>query len=150
MTRLPKAILIAAAVAISLACSSVEPVKLSRKVKVESEQATDDSLGVANLMLIIWPTKAVDVGSKWQADTKSGASIYHSYEILARETVLGHDTFKISLESGGLSSGDPSGKATMWVDIENGLTVKANGEMKNIPTAGMMMDRITYTVTLVE
>jgi len=227
MTTLPKAILIATAVALSFGFATVEPVKLSRKVKVgetyeskvtlvlytsgleinvdikarekvltvkgdgsyvieetqydqnitvsgqaqpsppdqsgemtysktgeivkvEFEQATDDTLGVANLMLIIWPTKPADVGSKWEADTKSGATIHHSYEILARETVLGRDTFKISLEAGGSSSGDPSGKATVWVDIENGQTVKANGEMKNVPTAGRVMDRITYTLTLVE
>ena len=227
MTPLRKAVLIAAAAVVSLACAVPEPVKLSRKVKVgetnefktsmvlrtagieinvnmgdtekvlevredgsyvieqtrhdqnitvsgqaqpsppdatgklsysktgeivkvESDEATDDSLRLANLMLIVWPTKSVDVGSKWEADTKSGASIHHSYEILARETVLGHDTFKIALEAGGSSTLDPSGKATMWVDVKNGQSVKMNGEMKNIPAAGMVMDTITFTQTLVK
>lgn len=112
-------------------------------LKVDS-QGMGSEHRLANLTAIIWPTKPVDVGSKWVAKTgavKDSGTLEndYSFEVLARETLHGFVTFKISAivkEVGG------SGvlHATHWVDVKTGLTVKSTGEMKNVELQGMPMD----------
>ncbi len=112
--------------------------------KIESQGGMDGEHRMANLTVLIWPEKPVEVGSKWTAKTpaiKESGTFENEYafEVLARETLLGYDTFKISSvikETGGAATCN----STTWVDVKTGLTVKSTGEMKNIQLMGMDMD----------
>jgi hypothetical protein len=112
-------------------------------IKVES-QGMGGEHRLSNLTAIIWPTKGVEVGSKWTAKTgankDSGAlENDYSFEVAARETLLGYDTFKIVSvvkEVGG----NAVCNANSWVDIKTGLLVKATGHMKSVEIQGMEMD----------
>lgn len=129
--------------------------KTGEILKVELDMADPDAILAANLTAMIWPTKPVDVGSNWEVVTEideyeGGSTIDHKFEIVARETLLGHDTFKISFNSRETSDGEATCKATVWVDIQSGLTVKIIAELLDVPSGGLIVDTVTFTVTLVE
>lgn len=115
-----------------------------RITKIESASSMGDEQRLANLTVLVWPDKPVDVGSKWTSKTpadkdKGTFDTEYAFEVLAREKLLGYDTFKISSvikESGG----DATCNSTTWVDVKTGQTIKATGEMKNVPIQGMPMD----------
>ena len=124
--------------------------KTGEVVAVESARNDPNSLGTRNLLAMIWPTRPVDVGSKWEAETKSGSAIHHSFEVLARESVLGHDTFKIAIVAKETSKDGATASGTTWVDVKNGMTAKTHGEMLNVRSATALLNSISYTLTLVE
>jgi hypothetical protein len=113
-------------------------------LKIESPNAMGDEQRLANLTVLVWPDKQVDVGSKWTsksaADKDSGLfETEYAFEVIAREKLLGYDTLKISSvikENGG----DATCISTTWVDVKTGLTIKSSGEMKNVPIHGTPMD----------
>lgn len=112
--------------------------------KIESTGGMDGEHRMANLTVLIWPEKPVEVGSKWTAKTpaiKEAGTLENEYafEVLARESLLGYDTFKIASaikETGGAATCN----STTWIDAKTGLTIKSIGEMKNIQIMGMDMD----------
>lgn len=106
---------------------------------------------LSNLTAIIWPTKSVDVGSKWTAKTSankdSGAlENDYSFEVVARETVMGYDTFKIASVVKEIG-GNGVCSSNSWVDVKTGLLVKTTGQMKSVEIQGMEMDA-TFTLEM--
>lgn len=110
--------------------------------KVESDSPMGNDTAIANLTAVIWPDKPVTVGSKWSSTIKGDAAqgtadTEYTFEILAKETVLGVETFKVSSVA---KSGGATCTATSWLEISNGRTIKAIGEMKGVPIMGTPMD----------
>lgn len=114
--------------------------------KIETDQATEDMYRFAQLMAFYYPDKPVDTGAKWEikipADKDKGTvATTANYEITGRETLMGHDTFKVAYTVKETEGSEPaSATVTAWVDVKSGVLVKAEGEMKNAPQAGMVLD----------
>jgi hypothetical protein len=109
---------------------------------IKSDEMMGGEYAIANLTSVIWPTKPVDVGSKWDgkvmASEKNGVpEITTSYEVVAREKLAGKDCLKINFTAKG---GEMSNSGTVWVEVGSGLTVKSMGQMKSVTIQGMPMD----------
>ena len=114
-------------------------------LKIESEQMDSDAYRFSSLMIIMWPTKAVDVGSEWKVETEADSEkgtfdMTYEYEIVERGDLLGHDCFKIDFKTEETSGGDASSEGTVWIDVKTGLMVKVDGDMYGAPMMGMAMD----------
>ena len=121
-------------------------------IKIEANVSTGDGYRLANLSTTLWPTAPVDVKSKWERSIKGDSAkgtfdVVHSYEVLARERLLGFETFKIAYNAKETGSGTASTAGTIWLDVKTGLPVKIEGEMKSVPIQGIPMDA-TFVLTL--
>ena len=114
-------------------------------LKIESTQMDPDAYRFASLMIVMWPTKDVDVGSEWKVETKADSEkgtfdMTYEYEIVERGDLLGHDCFKIDFKTEETSGGSASSEGTIWIDVKTGLTVKVDGDMYSAPMMGMAID----------
>jgi opacity protein-like surface antigen len=121
-------------------------------LKIEASVSTGDEYRLANLSTTLWPTKPVDVKSKWEGSVKGDSAkgtfdVVHSYEILAREQLMGYDTFKVAFNSKESGAGTASASGIVWLDVKTGLPVEVEGEMKSVPIQGVPMDA-TFALTL--
>lgn len=114
-------------------------------LQMESDAMMGDEYRLANLSLMIWPTKPVEVGSKWETTTKADKDkgtfdTTYAFEVLGREKLLDKDCFKIKHSAKEAGGGGASSSGTTWIEIKTGLAVKSEGEMKQVPIQGMPMD----------
>ena len=121
-------------------------------IKIEASVSTGDEHRLANLSTTLWPTKPVDVKSKWEGSIKGDSAkgtfdVVHSYEVLAREQLLGYDTFKVAFNAKESGAGTASAAGTIWLDVKTGLPIKVEGEMKSVPIQGVPVDA-TFALTL--
>lgn len=114
-------------------------------MKIETSQMYAGTYRFGSLINIMWPTKPVEVGSKWEAETKADAEkgtydMTYNYKIVERGDLLGHDCFKIDFKTEETSGGGASSEGTMWVDVKTGMTVKVDGDMFGAPLQDMEID----------
>ena len=120
--------------------------------EIDGPESGPEAYRFASLMNFMWPTKPVDVGSSWtvnvDANKENGTyDMRFRYKVLARESLLGHDTLKISFSNSESGGGDAATKGTVWIDVSNGVVVKVDGEMMGVPMQGMSIDG-TYSLVL--
>ncbi|MEX2244364.1 MAG: hypothetical protein WD716_11030 [Fimbriimonadaceae bacterium] len=121
-------------------------------IKIEASVSTGDEYRLANLSATLWPTKPVDVKSKWEGTSKGDSAkgtfdVAHSYEVLAREKLMGYETFKVAYSTKETGGGTASSTGTIWLDLKSGLPIKVEGEMKSVPIQGVPVDA-TFVLTL--
>ncbi len=114
-------------------------------LKMESAAMMGDEYRLSGLSIMVWPTKPVDVGSKWESSTKADKEkgtfdTTYSFEVLAKEKLMDRECFKIKHSAKESNGGTASSEGTTWVEIKTGLAVKSVGEMKQVPIQGMPMD----------
>lgn len=119
-----------------------------------------------SLSSFMWPTKRVragrawtlntglSVGSRWtvktDADSKKGTfDTIYSYKILGRETVHGHDCFKIKFENRETSGGDNWSKGEAWIDVKSGLMVRVEGQTSS-STFASIITTMKYKTELID
>lgn len=113
-----------------------------RLIELAGEDIDSEDYRFQTLNTLVWPKKSVEVGEKWEADLmddeKTGTKrAKASYEVLAKEPLLGHNTIKIGFEIREVNGERPaSAKGVAWVDRENGLLLKKYADMTNAPLAG--------------
>lgn len=115
-------------------------------VKIEADSVDGDAYRFANLQGFDYAMKAVEVGTKWTKELKADkeqmtVDTLSTYEVVAKETVLGHECYKVKY-SKTEKSGDAPASVTgnAWMDTKSGLPVKMVADFKNLPVQGMQFD----------
>jgi hypothetical protein len=127
--------------------------KLSGEViSVTSDTSDPNAYRMANLQSMRLPTTALKVGDTWtvdiKKDDKGAVDAKGSYKIEARETIGGHDTFRIHESLKESIDKDPaSAEGTVWIDVKDGSLVKMLGTMTNAPIPQMGPTTMKMTLT---
>jgi len=110
-------------------------------VKIDSAMADANAYRFAALNDFYYPDTPVDVGDTWTkklpADLKTGSlETTATYKVLGRETAVGMDCLKVSVDS---KESGPDGAeitGTEWFAIKDGTHVRSELTWKNVPAPG--------------
>lgn len=127
---------------------------LGRTIKIVSDQATGEEYRLANVLGFTYPAEPVDVGSKYTntlpGNPETGAiETKAEYEVLARETVNGRETFKIAFTHTETGPSPFKASGIQWIEIATGVPVKSEAKFENMPVQGMLFNG-SWNTTLVD
>lgn len=123
--------------------------------EITGEAVDETAYRFAALNAFRRPDKSVAKGDSWEVKVPGNPKIgtmatVCNYEVLATEKMVGFDCLKVKYSVKETEGSAPaSSMGTLWIDPSNGLVVKTEGEMKNAPIAGQVMDA-KFTQTLVK
>ncbi|MCU0317106.1 MAG: hypothetical protein MUC92_10985 [Fimbriimonadaceae bacterium] len=106
---------------------------------VFGDRLGSDGMRFSRLMMVVFPAEPVVLGGSWVAEIPSDPGrtlpgLKLTYTLLARETVEGLKSVKISAKSREEGDGSPpSAEGTFWLEEATGVLVKSEARLLNIP-----------------
>jgi len=123
--------------------------------EITGDAVDESSYRFASLTAFRRPDKSVAKGDKWEVKIAGNPKIgtlatVCNYEVLDTEKVVGIECFKVKYSVRETEGSAPaSSVGTVWINPVDALIVKTEGDMKNAPIAGQVMDA-KYTQTLIK
>lgn len=123
--------------------------------KIESDAMDESQYRFANTSTFIYPSEPQDVGSKWSHKEpankdKGTVNTEFHYELVAFEKLGNRNTAKVKYDIKETEGSTPvSSVGHFWIDTSNGVIAKSQGEVKNAPVAGMILD-LKFTQQIVK
>jgi len=114
--------------------------RLGRPIAIGGDEATPESFRVANLTSFLAPSSPVSVGGTWSVTVPANLvydtrAVKHDYKLVGFETVVGRRAAVVEVaaaeEGGGRFTASTKGR--VWVDAENGETLKYDVTVSNMP-----------------
>lgn len=108
-------------------------------VEADDDPSEDGTYRFSNLTSLIYPKEEVNVGATWthafKEDSKKGTKDAEvTYKVESEEKLMGFDAVKVSLVGKEKAGSKPFSTAgTVWVRKSDGLMLKFEVEMKNLP-----------------
>ncbi len=123
--------------------------------EITGDTVDESTYRFARLSAFRRPDKSVGKGDSWEVKVPGNPKLgtlttLCNYEVLDSEKVVGIDCLKIKYSVKETEGSAPaSAVGTMWINPVDGLVVKTEGDLKNVPMAGQIMDA-KYTQTLIK